>query len=83
MKTTLLCLVLLAQVNQAIDIHLNDGREVTGHLVSIYTIGLRCQNAAGTPFFIPYSDLPADWQAKCAQSKHHSVTDLSTSMQDL
>jgi hypothetical protein len=83
MNTSLLCLLLLAQVNSNIDIHLTDGREVTGHLVSIYTIGLRCQNAAGTPFFIPYSLLPGDWQARCKQSNHHSMVDLSTSMQDL
>ena len=83
MKAILLGFLLLAQVNSDIDIHLRDGREIKGHLVSLYQIGLRGQTASGTPFFVPYSQLPADWQAKCTQSKHHSTTDLSTSMQDL
>jgi len=83
MKTTLLCLLLLAQANASIDIHLRDGSEFTGHLVGIYTIGLRCQRASGTPVFIPYAQLPSDWQAQCQKSNHHSTTDLSTSMQDL
>jgi hypothetical protein len=83
MKALLLSFLLLGQVDSGIDIHLRDGREIKGHLVSLYEIGLRGQTASGVPFFIPYSQLPADWQAKCMKSKHHSATELSTSMQDL
>ena len=83
MKALFLGFLLLGQVDTNVDIHLRDGREVKGHLVSLYQIGLRGQTPSGTPFFVPYSLLPADWQAKCMQSKHHSTTDLSTSMQDL
>ncbi len=83
MKAFLLSFLLLGQVDSNVDIHLRDGRVVKGHLVGVYEIGLKGQTATGAPFFIPYAELPADWQAKCAQSKHHSMTDLSTSMQDL
>ena len=83
MKALLLGFLLLGQVDTNVDIHLRDGREVKGHLVAIYEIGLKGETASGAPFFIPYSQLPTDWQMKCTQSKHHSTTDLSTSMQDL
>jgi len=83
MKALLLGFLLLGQVDTNVDIHLRDGREVKGHVVAIYEIGLKGLTTSGAPFFIPYSQLPADWQAKCTQSKHHSMTDLSTSMQDL
>jgi len=83
MKAVLLGVLLLGQVDSNVDIHCRDGREIKGHVVAIYEIGLKGQTTTGAPFFIPYAQLPADWQAKCAQSKHHSMTDLSTSMQDL
>jgi hypothetical protein len=83
MKAVLLSFLLMGQVSSDVDIHLRDGRELKGHVVGIYQIGLKGTTVSGALFFIPYSQLPADWQAKCARSKHHSATELSTSMQDL
>lgn len=82
MKSLLLAL-LLAQVNAQVDIVLRNGTEVRGKLDVVYAIGLRVIRPDGNPAFLPYDNLPGYWQAQCRKSKHHSKTELITTMEDL